>query len=191
MSKRFAVIDTETNWNDNVMSIGVLIANKNFERKDSRYYILPEEESIGGMYSSTMRKTSHEILTGRRTDVIYDLKDFLNYHRVDDLLAYNASFDKNHLPELKEFCWRDIMKLAAYKQHNPHIPDHMECCGTGRLRRGYGVEPMLQILGVEDYCETHNAIIDARDELMIMKILGHDIDFYPEIWLFLNYPTIF
>ena len=40
---------------------------------------------------------------------------------------------------------------------------------------------MLQMLGVEDYCETHNAIVDARDELRIMVELGYDIDFYPEI----------
>ena len=100
---------------------------------------------------------------------------------VDDLFAYNASFDKNHLPELSDFCWHDIMKVAAYKQHNPCIPDYLPCCKTGRLKRGYGVEPMLQMLGVEDYCETHNAIVDARDELRIMVELGYDIDFYPEI----------
>ena len=40
---------------------------------------------------------------------------------------------------------------------------------------------MLRILGVGDYCETHNAIIDARDELRIMRELGYEIDFYPEI----------
>lgn len=182
MSKRFAVIDTETNWNNEVMSIGVLIANsKNFNRIDSRYYILPNEESVGGMYSKTMRKTSHEIIMGHRVEVIDDLKILLNSNGVDDLFAYNASFDKNHLPELSDFCWRDIMKVAAYKQHNPHIPDCLPCCKTGRLKRGFGVEPMLQILGVEDYCETHNAVMDARDELRIMKILDYEIDFYPEI----------
>ena len=182
MSRRFAVIDTETNWNDDVMSIGVLIANsKNFNRTDSRYYILPREEKVGGMYSSSMRKTSHEILTGHRYDVMDDLKLLLNSNGVDDLFAYNASFDKRHLPELSDFSWHDIMKVAAYKQHNPHIPNHLPCCKTGRLKRGFGVEAMLQILGVDDYCETHNAIIDARDELMIMKILDYEIDFYPEI----------
>ncbi len=182
MSKRFAVIDTETNWNNEVMSIGVLIARcKNFERTDSRYYILPKEEKIGGMYSKSMRNTTHEIITGHRVEVIDDLKFLLNSNGVEDLFAYNASFDKNHLPELSEFCWRDIMKVAAYKQHNPCIPDHLPCCKTGRLKRGYGVEPMLQMLGVEDYCETHNAIIDARDELRIMIELGYEIDYYPEI----------
>ena len=182
MSRRFAVIDTETNWNDEVMSIGVLIARcRNFKKTDSRYYILPSEEKVGGMYSKSMRNTAHEIITGHRVEVIDDLKILLNSNGVDDLFAYNASFDKNHLPELSDFCWHDIMKVAAYRQHNPCIPDHMPCCKTGRLKRGYGVEPMLRMLGVEDYSETHNAVIDARDELRIMTKLGYDIDFYPEI----------
>ena len=182
MSRRFAVIDTETNWNDEVMSIGVLIARcRNFKKTDSRYYILPSEEKVGGMYSKSMRNTAHEIITGHRVEVIDDLKLLLNSNGVDDLFAYNASFDKNHLPELSDFCWHDIMKVAAYRQHNPCIPDHMPCCKTGRLKRGYGVEPMLRMLGVEDYSETHNAVIDARDELRIMTKLGYDIDFYPEI----------
>lgn len=182
MSRRFAVIDTETNWNNEVMSIGVLIARcRNFKKTDSRYYILPIEEKVGGMYSKSMRNTTHDIITGHRVEVIDDLKLLLNSNGVDDLFAYNASFDKNHLPELSDFCWHDIMKVAAYRQHNPCIPDHMPCCKTGRLKRGYGVEPMLRMLGVEDYSETHNAVIDARDELRIMTKLGYDIDFYPEI----------
>lgn len=182
MSRRFAVIDTETNWNNDVMSIGVLIAkSKDFERTDSRYYILPRAEKVGGMYSKTMRMTRHEILTKHRSDAIDDVIDLLNSNGVNDLLAYNASFDKNHLPELSDFCWRDIMKVAAYKQYNPKIPNHLPCCKTGRLQRGYGVEPMLRILGEKDYCESHNAIRDAIDELKIMKHLDYEIDFYPEI----------
>jgi hypothetical protein len=180
--KRFAVIDTETNWNNDVMSIGVVIArSRNFKKTGSRYYILPQEEKVGGMYSKSMRNTNHEILTGHRFEVIDDLKSILDSNGVDDLFAYNASFDKNHLPELSDYCWRDIMKVAAYKQHNPSIPDHLPCCKTGRLKRGYGVEPILQMLGVDDYCESHNAITDASDELKIMVELGYDIDFYPEI----------
>lgn len=35
-----AVIDTETNWNDEVMSIGVVIANQKYKMMDSRYYII-------------------------------------------------------------------------------------------------------------------------------------------------------
>ena len=47
---RFAVIDTETNWSDQVMSIGVVIADADtFEIEETRYYILPQECQVGGM----------------------------------------------------------------------------------------------------------------------------------------------
>ena len=44
----------------------------------------------------------------------------------------------------------------------------------GRLRHGYGVEPILRLLsGNSAYRETHNALQDALDELAIMELLGH------------------
>ena len=47
---RFAVIDTETNWADQVMSIGTVIADTDtFEVIESKYHILPRECQIGGM----------------------------------------------------------------------------------------------------------------------------------------------
>ena len=47
----FAVMDTETNWCNEVMSIGVAIANcETFELIDTRYYILNPEYLIGGMF---------------------------------------------------------------------------------------------------------------------------------------------
>ena len=99
MSKKFGVIDTETNWNDEVMSIGILIANcKNFKQIDSRYYILPQEEKVGDMYSKSMRETTHDILTGYRHEVIDDLKSLLNSNGINDLFAYNAKFVKNKIP---------------------------------------------------------------------------------------------
>ena len=77
--------------------------------------------------------------------------------------------------------WFDIMRLAAYRQHNPKIPCTAECFRTGRMKRGYGVEAMLRLLsGQRAYCETHNAIMDAFDELHIMCLLGHPLaDYIP------------
>ena len=47
----FAVIDTETNWADQVMSIGAVVADcTTFSPIDVRYYILTPEFTIGGMY---------------------------------------------------------------------------------------------------------------------------------------------
>ena len=46
----FAVIDTETNWADQVMSIGTVIADaETFEPIEAKYHILPLECQIGGM----------------------------------------------------------------------------------------------------------------------------------------------
>ena len=41
----FAVIDTETNWNNEVMSIGVVIAEKDtFKKVDDLYFIAINEQ---------------------------------------------------------------------------------------------------------------------------------------------------
>ena len=48
---KFAVIDTETNWADQVMSIGTVIADADsFRPIEAKYHILPIECEIGGMY---------------------------------------------------------------------------------------------------------------------------------------------
>ena len=47
----FAVIDTETNWEDQVMSIGTVIADENtFQPVAAKYHILPQECAVGGMF---------------------------------------------------------------------------------------------------------------------------------------------
>ena len=51
----FAVIDTETNWNNEVMSIGVVIAEKDtFKKVDDLYFIFDPEYKIGGMFSMVL-----------------------------------------------------------------------------------------------------------------------------------------
>ena len=47
--ERFAVIDTETNWADQVMSIGTaIVEGRTLEILESSYHILPSECEIGG-----------------------------------------------------------------------------------------------------------------------------------------------
>jgi len=47
------------------------------------------------------------------------------------------------------------------------------------LKRGYGVENILKMLsGNHRYYETHNAVLDAEDELQIMQLLGHGLNEY-------------
>ena len=181
---KFAVIDTETNWADQVMSIGTVIADADtFKLIAAKYHILPIECEIGGMYYDTLfLETPVNPILCTRAEAIADLRVWFGQHGVRSIFAYNACFDRNHLPELRDFDWYDIMRLAAYRQHNPKIPANADCCSTGRLKRGYGVEPMLRLLsGKYTYCESHNAFHDATDELEIMKLLRYSPEEYVKL----------
>lgn len=172
----FVVIDTETNWADQVMSIGTVIADdRTFAVIDSKYHILPIECQIGGMYENTLFiETPVQPILCTRSEAIADLRGWFHCYGVSSIFAYNACFDRNHLPELRDFDWYDIMRLAAYRQHNPKIPADADCCSTGRLKRGYGVEAMLRLLSNNrTYHESHNAFFDAFDELEIMRLLRY------------------
>ena len=172
----FAVIDTETNWADQVMSIGTAIADTDtLELREAKYHVLPIECQIGGMYESTLfLETPAAPILCTREEAIRDLLQWFGEYDIRAIFAYNACFDRNHLPELEGFSWYDIMRLAAYRQHNPKIPLRAECCRTGRMKRGYGVEAMLRLLsGSNTYHESHNAFFDAMDELEIMRLLGY------------------
>lgn len=178
---RFAVIDTETTWGDAVMSIGTVVADsENFELIDKKYYILTPFKNHGGMYTYALYAGGAKPdLECSREKVINELIRFLAAHDVATIFAYNAAFDYRHLPELRHLNWHDIMKLAAYRQHNPKIPSCAECYGTGRLKRGYGVESVYRMLsGDYGYCEMHNALTDAIDELEIMRLMSLELDRY-------------
>ena len=178
---KFAVIDTETNWADQVMSIGTVIADSDtFQPIEMKYHILPRECQAGGMYYDALfLDTPVKPILCTRAEAIRDLKAWLAQHGVQSIFAYNACFDRNHLPELRGFDWYDIMRLAAYRQHNPKIPANADCCTTGRLKRGYGVEPMLRLLSRDrTYRETHNAVLDAVDELKIVRLLKRRLEEY-------------
>ena len=178
---RFAVIDTETTWTDEVMSIGAVVADsRNYRIVDSRYYLIDPAFRRGGLFSDAlhMRGTPKEQVASRR-DMAADLRAWLCSHGVDSIFAYNAQFDRTHMPEFADFQWFDIMRVAAYRQFNPGIPDTVPCFKTGRMKRNYGVEPIYRMLsGNQGYCEKHNGWHDAVDELRIMEMLALPIEVY-------------
>ena len=177
---KIAIIDTETTWGDNVMSIGIVIADSDYRLIDKKYYILTPFKNHGGMYSHTLYVDGIKPdMECSREKAMRDLCEYLNKYSVKAMFAYNARFDYGHLPELSHLAWFDIMKLAAYRQYNPKIPCHADCFKTGRLKRGYGVESIYRMLsGDFSYYELHNALTDAIDELEIMRMLGHKIEKY-------------
>ena len=176
-----AVVDTETNWNDEVMSIGIAVAEERSLRlSDSRYYILSPEYKIGGMYYSSLKpREEQNYMCCRRSEAMSNILELFVNMGIYKVFAYNAPFDFRHLPELSMLNWYDIMRSAAYRQYNPFIPRSAECCSTGRLKRNYGVEAMTKLIsGSPSYSESHNALDDALDELEIMRMLGHPITVY-------------
>lgn len=176
----FAVIDTETNWNDKVMSIGVVVADSKTKKKmDSVYYIITPEYKAGGMFSDELRPDENNACIVTRKRALTEIREWLHSYGVQKLFAYNALFDMKHLPEYSEYEWYDIMRVAAYRQYNWAIPDSADCFKTGRLKRGYGVEEVLKMLRQNKrYRETHNAVCDALDELEIIRLLGHELEEY-------------
>lgn len=180
----FAVIDTETNWEDQVMSIGTVLADTDtFLPLALKYHILPEACAIGGMYYDALfLDTPASPTLCSRAEAMCDLCNWLIQSGVSGIFAYNACFDRNHLPELQRFDWYDIMRFAIYRQYNPKIPAWADCYSTGRMKRNYGVEPMLRLLsGNNTYQETHNALFDAMDELEILRLLGRRIEEFPPL----------
>ncbi|MCQ2428338.1 MAG: NUDIX domain-containing protein [Clostridia bacterium] len=179
--KYFAVIDTETNWNDAVMSVGVAIGEAStFTLVEKAYYIIMPEASVGGMYEDRM---VIDDFTNRpassRKDAINGIRSLLGAYGITSVFAYNALFDFSHLPELSDYKWFDILFLAARRQYNKMIPDCCECYSTGRMKRGYGAEDILRMLsGNLMYHEKHNGLFDAVDELKIMELLGQPYEAY-------------
>lgn len=171
----FAVIDTETNWNNELMSIGTAIANcDTFELVKVRYHVITPEYEVGGMFSDVLfdNRLKHTLCS--KTEAMNDLIYLLNEFGVNSIFAYNAAFDRKLMPKLGVFDWYDIMSFAAYRQHNKSITPFDDCYKTGRLKHNYGVEAMMRRLsGDSTYHETHNALYDALDELEIMRLLGY------------------
>lgn len=176
----FAVLDTETNWYNEVMSIGLVVSDSDaFRPVETKYFILDPDFKCGGMFSSALTMRGQKSILAGRADALDRIGAWLRSFEVRSLFAYNASFDCGMLPELSDYCWHDIMRLAAYRQYNDAIPDCADCFGTGRMKSGYGVEPMMRLLsGNQRYAEKHNALCDAVDELEIMRLLGHELEMY-------------
>lgn len=174
MSEIFAVIDTETNYNNNLISVGVVAVDSTTLEIVGEYYgIFDPEYKTPSMYAYVLNYRGVPINNVARYNVIVkDLILFLNSYGIKKIFAYNARFDFMHLPDLHIFEWYDIMRLAAYQQYNYKITERFECCKTGRLKCHYGVEDIYRLLSDNyRYCEVHNALADARDELEIIRML--------------------
>lgn len=177
----FAVIDAETNWNDEIMSVGMVIADAaDMGIVDKIYCIITPECNVGSFYSTVLNPGNVYVnIKDSRSAVMEYLIKELKSHNITSLFAYSTSFDTSRLPKLNSFKWYDIMKIAAYKQYNRSIPEDADCYKTGKLKCNYDAETIMRMLtNKKSYHEVHNAVCDAEDELKIMQLLGHPIDIY-------------
>lgn len=185
----FAIIDIETTGNridglkfetkykDTAFSVGVVIADSNtLQPVYAKYYILTPECEENGMFRECLRIAPIEITKEcSREECMQELKDAFFKYNIEDIFGYNISFDYQHLKELEKYKWYDIASKAAYLGENPFLnKDNGSYYETGRLKKGYGVESMFKLVtGDTGYRETHNAIFDAIDELVIMQKLDY------------------
>lgn len=177
---KIAVIDTEINRKDEVMSVGLIIADAlTFEPVLEQYYILEPEHTVGGDNQKHLRINEY-VNAGSvsRKDALSKIRATLKENGIRSIFAYNAISDYERLVELATYNWYDIMQVAAYKLYNPAITDEDECHESGRLKKNFGVTDMLERLGGEGSGHENNAIYDARNELEILKLLKRPIGDY-------------
>lgn len=181
MGEVIAIIDTETNFSNKMISAGIVAVDSDtYKILDEYYGISDPEYKSYSMYGEVLKYPGVKIdnLASHKT-IIADLRNFIDTNRVTRIFAYNAKFDYNLLVELQDYAWYDIMRLAAYKQYNQKISDCYECCKTGRLKSGFGVQEIYRMLSGEcRYFEVHNALCDARDEMRIMQMMGKTLAEY-------------
>ena len=175
-----AIIDTETNWDNRVMSIGVVIFDGDtFASEAQKYYIITPEYKRGGIYQSALHIDTEEKVRDRST-VIEEIKLLFQQYHIQCIFAYNAASDCILLPEFFGFRWYDVMKVAAYRQYNKTLPQDALYCTTGRLKSNYGLEALLRLQD-GSYQEKHNALSDALDTLLLMKQTGVLLEMYYKV----------
>lgn len=181
----FSVIDVETNFDNEIISLGIVISEwDNFSIIENHYFIFSPECQKTSLYFGQLFQTRDKninLTKGIRSANISELINLLKKYNIKNIFAYNANFDMRCLPELNEYKWFDIMKIAAYKQHNDYLPDTLEYCKTGRLKSNYSFEALYKLISNNPYyVESHNALDDATDELSFMRILNKPKILYME-----------
>ena len=178
----FAVVDVETNWNNEAMSIGIAIGDaESFNVVDKAYYVIHPECETGGMYYGVLRSVSPDLIVDcSRKEALGGIVRLLARYGIKDILAYNAPFDCKCLYELSNYTWRDILPVAANRNYNGRLPDNCEYYSTGLLKRGRGVENVMRLIYRRDFCELHNGLQDALDELHLMRLIGVPLQAYRE-----------
>lgn len=181
LKEKIAVIDVETNSEQQLISVGVAVIDKEtFSIIGEKYYVVDPEFKKEAIYSDALFcKDAGKYRKIDRNNLKIELQKLFEINNIKAIFAYNASYDYRFLDELKSYPWYDIQNIAAYKQHNKKIPADWRSYSTGRLKSGYGVEEMYRLLSDNfDFTESHNALLDAKCEANLVEMLGLPYDYY-------------
>lgn len=174
----FAIIDTKTNYYGNAISIGVVVVNSHFEIQQAQYYLIPEE-----LIHDHNHKDDFDIIHvyktyfGRLFDCENHIRTLMNQYNITNIYAYNAFYVKKSLPEMNNYNWFDIAKVATYKQYNHELPLDADYDENGQLLR-YAMKNVIELMMKTYYKCVNHALYNALDELKIMKLIGLPIEKY-------------
>ena len=96
------VIDTETTWENNLMTVGAVAANSNFEILDMFYGGIDSALKRGGKYSYIVKEKKLEMDRTTEDKLLTSLYEFYKKNNCEKIFAYNATFDKRLLPSLPD-----------------------------------------------------------------------------------------
>ncbi len=138
---KIGIIDVETTFSDEVMSVGIVIVDteKNYDFVDARYWLIDPYYQSPGMFAHMLHLSDcnppfiykeaqvfvdsiQEKITSMDT-CLEELRQLMGIHNCQILFAYNAHFDKRHLLELSDYIWVDMISVMANCTLNTNIDE--------------------------------------------------------------------
>lgn len=174
-----AIINTKTNNMGDAIAIGVTIVDTNkWQLQQAQYYIISEALLYPHTYDNLYIAHVYKSYFGKLCDVENHIRNLLTQYQITNIYAYNAQFVLKQCPGLDKYYWHDIMKIAAYQQHNPYLPSNIDYLNNGRIKYKYNIPHIMEYLNISCFRYTDHALYDTFDELRIMQFLKIPIHEY-------------
>lgn len=162
MHEYFAVLDASFTWDKELMSFGVVIADK-YAMKPvaAEYYIIESAARKPSPDSDGLYHTTQKPVAGTRQFVMQQFVRLLHRYTVRDIFTYSRhDHEYWSFRWINDLQWHDIEYMTAEAVANRNI-----MLGPGDLNR----ERMHKILTGSIASGTDNALTDAIEELTMMR----------------------
>ncbi|MBQ8806676.1 MAG: AAA family ATPase [Bacteroidaceae bacterium] len=160
MHEYFAVLDASFTWDKELMSFGVVIADK-YAMKPvaAEYYIIESAARKHGPDSDGLYHTTQRPVSGTRQFVMQQFMRLLSRYKITDMFTYSRH-DREYwtFKWVNDLCWYDIERIEyAIAEKRGYPPEDMD-----RTK-------MYQVLTGTLASGVDNALTDAIEELTIMQ----------------------